>query len=184
MRDENETPEDSAPEVGIGSPDGPRWFISRCPEWTTTVEPETKTILGDTVVIKKAKRLTFKMQAKPHRFIGRGYNEKGNEMGDKNQNRLWGVLYVEGESDDDKRIIDYLRKHENYRMTVQDNAPEANPLLKELTYNPAGRGDKPAEAVAVRPGRVPSGDKRRDPAAPAEDASTARPAARIGVKKK
>lgn len=173
---------EAAPRVGAGSPAGKRWFISKYPEWSVTVQPqEARDPSG---FVKKPIRVLFIKQVKPWSLQGDGLLGSGNVTGtDKNDNPAWGVFPIEDpgpepKSEKDKRnrlIIDFLRGMEQYRSTPQDNACQSGAKLKELDWDPRTLGDGLGNRVVAR-GRQPLGNP--GPEAPAETRAD-KPAARV-----
>ena len=207
---EEQTQVADKPEVGAGSPAGARWFFSRYAELSITMSPQDKRLSHDdkTVIEIKAHRINFTRRGKPNAFIGRGMLGKDipeADGTDKNQNRYWGIFHVECPSEkemeriekirgeggrltrsEEKKLISmeqikFLREHEYYRMTTQDNVVEANPLLKELNFDPCCKDQ--AEHTAVLARKAGGEDRTPDPKAPAEVVGTL-PKARVSVPKK
>lgn len=149
-------------DVGLGSPKGPRWFVTKYPAWTTTVVPEDWIINEHGRTGKqKAVRAIFKKIVKPRKLVSL-HGEIGSENpdgGDSNACRWMGVFFVNdpGEAFDKtiksealaRMVIAHLRGHEYYRKTAQDNRLSANPELVELTWDPTLR-EKATAAVARR----------------------------------
>lgn len=170
MSNENQ----QAPRVGVGSPKGRRYFISGDPELSITVKPQD-IIVGENGRERpqKAIRILFVKGVKPRRLRGTGYLGTDNPDGtDRNDNVYWGTY-----STDDEAIIDFLRRHEFYKNTAQDNKLERGLHLriKELDWNP---DELPkGEGVSVKGIQEP--EKVETPAP--EEGQAARPKARMGV---
>ena len=171
-----------APRVGKGSPAGGRWFVTGSPEMTITVKPQD-IIVSDTGKERAQKpvRIAFLRQAKPQKFIGSGMlgranqGEGGGDGTDRNQPHMWGVYYT-----DNPAVLAFLREHEMYQKTLQDNVPEINLHLKikELDWDPRaipGAGDH-----TVRRFEAPS-NEATDPIPPSNGAREV-PAANVGIR--
>lgn len=173
-------------DVGAGSPKGPRWFVTKFPEWTTVMTPEDWIVHeGGRTVKQKAQRLVFKKIVKPRRLVST-QGELGTENpdgGDRNASRWMGVFSVVDPGTDPKtkqeilarQVVDFLRAHEYYRKTAQDNRLSANPELVELSWDPTLRKTAPGAAVSRRVSL-----DQHDQEAPLDDAP--KPAkARVGL---
>lgn len=154
MSEENET--------GVGSPAGPRWFVScRYPQIDILIRlPEDKTAVSRAV---KRIHAPFHSMAKPNSLQGNGKRERGNWDGtDMNDSGKWGIYGPvedpgpepeEGFKDDDNKvphakrmkadkkkenrlIIDHLRSIDLYKKTAQNNQADINSVLVELTWDP------------------------------------------------
>lgn len=145
-------------EVGAGSPKGPRWFVTKYPDWTTTLTPEDWIVHeGGRTVKQKPVRLVFKRVIKPRRLVSTSgiLGSENHEGGDMNASRWLGVYAImdPGANPATKNdilaraIIDFLRGHEYYRKTGQDNRLPPNPELIELSWDPTLK--KTANGVAV-----------------------------------
>lgn len=192
--------EGTTPRVGAGSPAGKRWFVCKYPEWTTTMVPED-VIVSDRGKERKQRpvRIAFTKQVKPWRFQGDGLLGSNNPTGtDRNDNPFWGVYAVDIPTEEDvqkienkvnkdlpispndrklllaKEIVDFLRGHEFYRQTHQDNQCESKPLLKELDWDPRTLETGGGVGVFAR-GR----EKVSNPAQAPTDGSAVRPSAKI-----
>lgn len=160
-------------------PEGTRWFISRYPELSITVSPAgfflDKNLNEHS---RSAKRLLFIKEVMPRNLRGAGSLTKGGNLddldqGDRNASPFWGILKVE-----DPAVIAFLRKHEYYRTTAQDNRLSSGMRLKELAWDPSEleRG----EGVAVKGVQAPEIYET-----PAPEEKPARlPKARVGARKK
>ena len=173
-------------DVGPGSPEGPRWFVTKYPSWTTNPVPEDILIVeGGRTVKQKGVRLRFKKVVKPRKLVSTTgvLGSENPDGGDMNACRWLGVYEIVNPGDKPttkneilaRTIIDFLRGHEYYRKTAQDNRLSPNPELIELTWDPTLR--KTANGVAVN--RRVSLDQH-DEEAPLDEAP--RPAkARVGL---
>lgn len=173
-------------QVGHGSKPGKRWFVSLYPELSITLKAADIIVsdLGKERA-QKAVRILFTKQVKPLRYQGDGMLGSNNHTGtDKNDNAFWGVFAIddpgEGEPKTDKErkakeVLAFLRDHEYYRTTVQDNKAESKAKLKELDWDPRILETGSGNGVLAR-GR----EKIENPgvAAP-EDTRSAKPAGRV-----
>ena len=172
--------------VGAGSPAGPRWFVTKYPSWTATIIPEDYLLgEGGRTVKQKALRAVFKRIVKPRKLVDT-QGELGSENpggGDRNASRWMGVFSIvdPGQNPTDKngilarKVIDFLRGHEQFRKTTQDNRLSANPELSELNWDPQLK--KTAEGAALN--RRVSLDQS-DESVPIEEAPEAQKA-RVGA---
>ena len=127
------------PKTGPGSKTGKRWFVSKFAELVITMVAEDFYLHKGQEVKQKARRLQFKKAILPRRLRGQGYNGTTNgARGDLNSSVYWGVYAT-----NDQEVIDFLRQHEYFRTTPQDNKVHAEMRLKELDWNPdtLERGD-------------------------------------------
>ena len=165
-------------EVGLGSPDGIRWFISRYPELTITrvAEDWIKDEQGKVHKVK-GKDIAFAKEVKPRRLRGKGDLSRDGDGTDLNDSVYWGILKT-----DDPVVIDFLRKHEYYRGTAQDNKLDRNMRLKELNWDPGALRDRASGLVTVKEEKFGPNDDLS--VAPPDELFEARPKAKIGVKVK
>ena len=190
-------------DVGHGSPIGKRWFVTKYPEWTTTVVPEDDLLgEGSKKIRQKSIRVAFKKQIKPRKLVSH-QGELGTDNidgGDKNASRWIGVFEVVDPGPDfddrtinsdtkpserkkivDRMMINHLRRHENYRKTAQDNRLSPNPELVELNWDPSLKGKGEGTPVSRRVTMGPEGEV--EPEAP-QDSIPGKPAARVGLTRK
>ena len=144
--------------VGHDSPRGARWFVTKYPSWKTTIVPEDTLLAeGGRTVKQKGVYAVFKRIVKPRKLVDT-QGELGTENpggGDRNASRWMGVFFAvdpgpNPETKDQKlarKVIDFLRDHEYYRKTPQDNRLSPNPELVELTWDPQLK--KTAEGAAL-----------------------------------
>lgn len=185
-----ETKEQS-PRVGKGSPVGKRWFVTGCPEQTITMVPHKPKEGNEREV--KARRINFIKQVKPSSLQGEGkLGSENHGHTDANDNPSWGVFIVEPRAkkegsrdlrvEEDQETIDFLRDHEYYRHTHQDNVPTSGLMrrIKELDYDPRTLGAGTGRGVFARGRNVEEATAAGTEAAPADkprDPSKARVAA-------
>lgn len=170
--------QEQANKVGAGSPAGTRWFVSRFPELSITVKPEDWQQDDNGKFHKvKGKYVRFKKEVKPRKLRGSGFLETGGDGTDRNDSVFWGVVKIE-----DQKIIDFLRNHEFYKMTTQDNRLDRNMKLKELSWNPDTLGDRTSGLVDRR-GESLGQDEDPAVASPKESAPD-KPRAKVSVKAK
>ncbi len=153
------------------------YYVSKYAELTLTRIPE-EVIVGEGGRERKqrAKRIMFNKCVMPRKLRGEGFlgRDAGGQSqgGDKNSNVFWGVF-----STSDADEIAFLRNHEYYRRTAQDNKIHAEIMLKELDWDPMllERG----EGVRVSGGKSMS---REEVEADAPvDHAPAKTAARVGL---
>lgn len=154
-----------APRVGPGSPAGKRWFVTGCPNQTITIVPHKPKEGSERE--QKARRINFISQVKPASLQGEGKLGSHNLTGtDANDNPSWGVFVVdpkpkkdgkEQKVEDDAETIEFLRAHEYYRTTHQDNVPIAGLVrkIKELDYDPRTLGAGQGRGVFARGRNAP-----------------------------
>lgn len=169
-----------APRVGKGSPVGKRWFVTGCPNQTITILPHKPKEGNERE--QKARRINFISQVKPASLQGEGKLGSHNHTGtDSNENPAWGVFVVEPKVkkegkdlrvDQDQETIDFLREHEYYLTTHQDNTPTAGLMrkIKELDYDPRTLGAGVGRGVFAR------GHNQTEAPAPETEAPADKPA--------
>lgn len=181
MSDEKQ---EGTPRVGPGSKPGLRYFVTKYPELSITMVAADAEIVGGQVVQKKGKAVRFHKEAKPYALKGKGQlntdsRDSGEDLGDRNDPPFFGVYTTS-----DPKIIDFLRGHEYYRMTRQDNQLEPMPWLKELDWDPMTlHAGKSGGGVGVRGGS----DLEPTPpviGTPPAEGQAGRPRARVGVSAK
>jgi hypothetical protein len=176
------------PRVGVGSKPGVRFFITQFPELRITVKPaDVKDVGGQAVQVKGEYAMFTKMQ-KPWDYKGRGRNntatrESGEDLGDANDPVFWGLLVVDGRTKEGEALLTFLRGHQYYKRTVQDNECERMPLLKELDWDPATllktKPRRGSHGVDVQPAAEGSGEEE-GPQPPADGRASA-PRGRTGL---
>lgn len=152
-------------DVGAGSPKGRRWFVTKFMAWTTTMTPEDWIVHeGGRTVKQKPVRLVFKKIVKPRKLVSTQgvLGTENPEGGDMNASRWLGVYEIfdpganeEGKAETkndalSRQILAFLRAHEYYRKTAQDNRLAPNPELIELTWDPTLKKTAPGVAVSRR----------------------------------
>jgi hypothetical protein len=172
------------PATGKSSPAGRRWFISKYPELTLTKKP-ADIIVSDNGKERpqKPQRIPFMKQMKPAHLKGTGLlgraNADGGDGSDRNDSHFWGVFTTE-----DQEIIDWLRDHEYYRTTRQDNVLEREMKLKELDWDPRAKPSDGGGLVARRTVADLNGDPKNDAPQAPEEGVAARPRTRVMLGKK
>lgn len=136
-----------------------RWFVSKYAEAVITITPADHVVIAGHEVRQKAVRLVFKKMLKPPRYWGTGLlgssGSEGVDGSDRNSARYCSVLKTE-----DPAVIEFLRKHEWYLTSVQDNQLDKNfQPLEELDFDPEKRyGQGSSGLVTARTEKDLAGD--------------------------
>ncbi len=122
-----------APEIGRGSPAGPRWFVSKNPTLVLEVMPQYRAD-EKTGKTEKYLRIGFKSVEKPWTHLGEGKLGSANKRGsDSNASRHYGVHFVidpgpvptEGYKDDaEDPADDSGRERPDWRRTAEEKADD------------------------------------------------------------
>ncbi len=120
--------------VGVGSPEGKRWFVSKYSELVVVVKPEDWLVINGKEFKQKARRAIFKKEIAPRKIRSYGFLGTSNPGGgDSNASVYWGILETQ-----DKEVIEALRAVDLYKTTPQDDRISAGMGLKELSWDPSG----------------------------------------------
>ena len=125
-----------------------RWFVSKFAELVITMVPADHVVIGNKEVRQRARRITFRRMIKPPKYWGTGLlgseGSEGVDGTDRNASRYCSIF-----STDDPEVLEFLRNHEYYRTSVQDNQLTKHfQPLEQLDFDPE-KAYKPGEGVAV-----------------------------------
>ena len=157
----------TSPEVGPGSPEGKRWFVSYSMNHQIVVRAHGGFDEATGMPLnRKGKTINFLSKFKPRHLWGRGFaGDRNQGEGDRNLGPRWGVYAT-----DKKDEIDFLRTRESYQTTIQDNTLETNPRpnLKEFSFDPTPKEGQDAGEVRARSSK-PENRPSPTEGAPADD---------------
>lgn len=153
------------------------YFVSKYPELSITMIAEEMKMIDGKTYKQKAHRILFVKQVKPRQLRGTGFLESGDpDKSDRNDSPYWGLYNTSNEEE-----LEFLRNHEYYKATTQDNKVERQMKLKELSWDPSGMAKGLGRGVVAQ--QVSFDEKDIMVASVPSDSPAEGPKARVGLKK-